>query len=55
MGTLKITYTATANITMTANERLGLLEDLVLSAGTNQTQDLQNIFSLSNTNVIYVC
>ena len=55
LGTLKITYTATASILMKANERLGLLEDLVLSVGTNQTRDLPNIFSLSNTNVIYVC
>ena len=55
IGVLRVTYTATANITMDANVRLGLPNSVVLTAGTNKTFDFPNIFSLQNTNVVYLC
>lgn len=53
-GVLSITYTSSTPITITANNRLGLPENITLPLATNATFNFPNNFSLINSKIVYV-
>jgi len=53
-GVLSVSYTSSIVITIYANKRLGLPENITLPIATNGTYDYPNNFSLINSKVVYV-
>ena len=53
-GVLSVTYTSSIAITLSANSRLGLPNDVYLPAATGGTYDFTGNFSLINSKVIYL-